>query len=61
MSTSEQVRNASDEVSRNIANYLEQNSPELAHTTRMQMYDEQFDKQDEASGSSAPADASRTD
>jgi hypothetical protein len=53
MSTSEQVRSASDEVARNIASYLEQNSPELAHTTRMQMYDEQFEKQDQASGSAA--------
>jgi hypothetical protein len=48
-STNASVREAADATSRNIERYLAENSPERAQTTQMQMYDEQFEKQDAAS------------
>lgn len=49
-STSEQVQAATAETSSNIARYLAENTPERAQSTQMQMYDEQFEKQDAARG-----------
>lgn len=49
-STSEQVQAAAAETSINIARYLAENTPERAQGTQMQMYDEQFEKQDASQG-----------
>ena len=48
--TNEQVKAAATETSSNIARYLAENTPERAQSTQMQMYDEQFEKQDAARG-----------
>jgi hypothetical protein len=53
MSITEQVRGESEKVARNIATYLEQNTPERSQGTQMQMYDEQFEKQQEADDAAA--------
>lgn len=47
---SEQIQAAAAETSNNIARYLAENTPERAQSTQMQMYDEQFEKQDAARG-----------
>jgi hypothetical protein len=49
MSITDQVQAEAQTTAHNIARYLAENTPDRDQTTQMQMYDEQFERQAEAS------------